>query len=121
MIVNIDSTVSDKGFLPAYYPQLNNFYTEKFDSKVIYDKPYQTIFEAKGYIPITLDYPIHLTLKNELEKLGLSILDFEVEEVEDKELITFELTLSNTDLNVLEYELIKKFDLIKKKVVLTLI
>lgn len=90
------------------------------DSSVsIYDLLYYApSIEAKQATFVT--YPVYLTIKSELESEGLKIAESEQEMIGDEILLTFEIAETDSNIDEIEYNLIKKHNLNEKKVTLTI-
>lgn len=94
-----------ESYLPEYYNNKNIYYTPSIDF---------------NNISLKMNYPIHSTIKNEIEKEGLSIIDFEEDDIEGMISFVFEVSNTEKDINQIEYQIIKKFNLNDKNISLTI-
>lgn len=100
--------ISDKEVI-KYYENTNN---------KLYDLYYTPSFESEK-LPF-LTFPMHLTIKNELEAEGLNIVSCEKEVISDMTLLTFEIDSTDKNIEDIEYNIIKKHNLNKKNITLTI-
>ena len=111
---NYDNTTVYEYLIPQ--KQVSNNHENKVAK--LYDLYYTPSVGAEKLPYLT--YPLHLTVKNELESEGLEIVACEKEMIENETLITFEIAATDKDLENIEYNIIKKYSLNNKNITLTI-
>lgn len=123
MITTADLNIESQFDFTYVYNQLSpkSFIEKKFEGnhsnylKNVNELKYQNL--ENNYL--SFYYPIHKTIQDELEKEGLKVINFTREDIDD--LISYEFEVNSNGYNVaeIEYNILKKLDLISKGITIT--
>lgn len=70
-------------------------------------------------VNIPFNYPIHETIKDELEQEGLKVINFTRDDIDSLTSYEFEVESNNMDIDAIEYNVIKRLDLASKGITIT--
>ena len=73
----------------------------------------------KDNLNISFNYPIHETIKDELELEGLKVVTFTRDDIDNLTSYEFEVENNDLDIDAIEYNIIKRLDLASKGITIT--